>query len=144
MVWATAASKGDHDLPDRRGPPRFHASVHDDPMRHRSLDLASSLLALLAAPSVASVAAPSAPLTPQEALVIASNAYIYGYSLVTIDVMRLQMSNVAKATDLKAPHNQFLNIKIRRSWPPSPVVRIRHLSAAALRLRRIARTCAIT
>ncbi|MCS5699514.1 DUF1254 domain-containing protein [Cyanobium sp. FGCU-52] len=85
-------------------------------MRHPCLALASSLVALLAAPSLASAAAPPAPLTPQEAVAIATDAYIYGYSLVTTDVTRLQMSNVAKASELKAPLNQFLNIK---RYPPA-------------------------
>jgi hypothetical protein len=85
-------------------------------MRHPFLALASSLVALLAAPSLASASTPSAPLTPQEAVAIATDAYIYGYSLVTTDVTRLQMSNVAKATELKAPLNQFLNIK---RYPPA-------------------------
>lgn len=35
-------------------------------------------------------------LTPDEAKQIAVDAYIYGYSLITTDVTRVQMSNVAK------------------------------------------------
>jgi hypothetical protein len=64
-------------------------------MRHPFLALASSLVALLAAPSLASASVPSAPLMPQEAVAIATDAHIYGTSLVTTDVTRLQMSNVA-------------------------------------------------
>lgn len=40
----------------------------------------------------------------------------YGDSLVTTDVTRLQMSNVAKATELQAPLNQVLSIK---RYPPA-------------------------
>jgi hypothetical protein len=69
------------------------------------------MLALAAAPLAA-----SASVTPQQAVAIATDAYIYGYSLVTTDVTRLQMSNVAKATGLQAPLNQFLNVK---RYPPA-------------------------
>lgn len=54
-------------------------------------------------------------LTPDEAKSIAEDAYIYGYSLITTEVTRVQMSNVAKADDLHAPMGQFLNIK---RYPP--------------------------
>ncbi len=47
---------------------------------------------------------------------VATDAYIYGYSLVTTDVTRVQMSNVAKADALHAPINQFQNIK---RYPPA-------------------------
>jgi hypothetical protein len=51
-----------------------------------------------------------------EALSIATDAYVYGYSLVTSDVTRLQMSNVAAVEALKAPLNQFINVK---RYPPA-------------------------
>lgn len=47
----------------------------------------------------------------EEALAIATDAYIYGYSLITTEVTRVQMSNVPKVEGLKSPTGQFLNIQ---------------------------------
>ncbi|MCC6642701.1 MAG: DUF1254 domain-containing protein [Deltaproteobacteria bacterium] len=52
----------------------------------------------------------------QEAVGIATDAYVYGYSLVTTDVTRIQMSNVPTVEALKAPPNQFVNVK---RYPPA-------------------------
>lgn len=54
--------------------------------------------------------------SPAEALAIAKEAYVYGYSLVTSDITRLQMSNVPAVEELKAPLNQFINVK---RYPPA-------------------------
>ena len=51
-----------------------------------------------------------------EAKKIAMDAYVYGYSLITTEVTRVQMTNVAKADDLHAPMGQFFNIK---RYPPA-------------------------
>jgi hypothetical protein len=51
-----------------------------------------------------------------EAKQIAIDAYIYGYSLVTTDITRLQMSNVSKVGELSAPLGSFFNI---RGYPPA-------------------------
>jgi len=51
-----------------------------------------------------------------EAQQIAEDAYIYGYSLVTTEVTRVQMSNVPKAEGLRAPLNQFANVP---RYPPA-------------------------
>ena len=57
---------------------------------------------------MASASAASAQsLTPSEAKAIAEDAYIYGYSLITTEVTRVQMSNVAKAEGT-APMGQFV------------------------------------
>ena len=42
---------------------------------------------------------------------IAIDAYVYGYSLMTAEVTRVQMSNVAEAEGLHAPTGQFINMK---------------------------------
>jgi hypothetical protein len=55
-------------------------------------------------------------LTTQEAVEIATDAYIYGYSLITTDVTRVQMSNVPKLEGLHAPMGQFVNVK---RYPPA-------------------------
>ncbi len=55
-------------------------------------------------------------LTPEEAQQIATDAYVYGYSLITTEVTRVQSSNVAKAEGMHAPLNQFGNVK---RYPPA-------------------------
>ncbi|WP_210250941.1 DUF1254 domain-containing protein [Bradyrhizobium cytisi] len=54
--------------------------------------------------------------TPEEARQIAEGAYIYGYSLITTNVTRVQMSNVPKVEGLTAPTGQFINIP---RYPPA-------------------------
>jgi hypothetical protein len=51
-----------------------------------------------------------------EARAIAEDAYIYGYSLITTNVTRVQMSNVPKADGLQAPVGQFINVP---RYPPA-------------------------
>lgn len=52
----------------------------------------------------------------EEALAIATDAYIYGYSLITTEVTRVQMTNVDKVEELRAPMGQFINVK---RYPPA-------------------------
>lgn len=54
--------------------------------------------------------------SPQEALEIATDAYVYGYSLITTEVTRVQMSNVDKLGGLRGPMNQFINVP---RYPPA-------------------------
>jgi hypothetical protein len=57
------------------------------------------------------------PLRPRsEAEQIALDAYVYGYSLITTEVTRIQMSNVDKIEGVRAPTGQFANIK---RYPPA-------------------------
>jgi hypothetical protein len=56
------------------------------------------------------------PVSPDEAQSIAIEAYIYGYSLITTEVTRVQMSNVAKQEGLHAPPGQFINVP---RYPPA-------------------------
>lgn len=78
---------------------------------------AVSLAAAMAPVSaVAPALALETGLTAAEARQIAIDAYIYGYSLVTTDITRLQMSNVAKPGELSAPLGSFFNI---RGYPPA-------------------------
>ncbi|MHC8306388.1 DUF1254 domain-containing protein [Pseudomonas sp. PB3P13] len=51
-----------------------------------------------------------------EARQIAEDAYVYGYSLLTTEITRVQMSNVAKVEGLQAPMGQFVNVK---RYPPA-------------------------
>jgi hypothetical protein len=55
------------------------------------------------------------PVARSEAEQIAIDAYIYGYSLITTEVTRVQMTNVAKPEGLRGPMGQFLNV---RRYPP--------------------------
>lgn len=63
----------------------------------------------------ARAADPAPDLTTEEAVAIATEAYVYGYTLITTEVTRVQMSNVAKVEGLKAPMGQFINVK---RYPP--------------------------
>jgi hypothetical protein len=47
---------------------------------------------------------------------IAVEAYIYGYSLITTEITRVQMTNVPKAEGLRTPMGQFNNV---RRYPPA-------------------------
>lgn len=55
-------------------------------------------------------------LAPDDAKAIAMDAYVYGYSLITTEVTRVQMTNVPKVEELKAPMGQFFNVK---RYPPA-------------------------
>lgn len=55
-------------------------------------------------------------ISQQDALQIAKEAYIYGYSLITTDITRVQMSNVTKEEGLQAPIGKFINVK---KYPPA-------------------------
>ncbi len=76
--------------------------------------LAGPLLFLRDAPASAQTS-DLLPAARSEAEQIASDAYIYGYSLITTEVTRVQMTNVAKAEALRAPMGQFTNV---RRYPP--------------------------
>jgi hypothetical protein len=55
-------------------------------------------------------------LAPDEAVQIAVDAYVYGYSLVTTEVTRVQMSNVPKPEGFTGPMGRFVNV---RRYPPA-------------------------
>src|SRR5580698_8987803 len=55
-------------------------------------------------------------LSAAEARQIAEDAYVYGYSLITTEVTRVQGSNVAKPDGIKAPTGQFGNVA---KYPPA-------------------------
>ena len=68
--------------------------------------LASSLAASLTVPRLAQAQS----VAPSEAEQIAIDAYVYGYSLITTEVTRVQGSNVLKTEGMHAPTNQFGNV----------------------------------
>jgi hypothetical protein len=51
------------------------------------------------------------PVPEQEALEIGVETYIYGYPLVTMEMTRLAMTNVAAPVATKAPMGQFANVR---------------------------------
>src|SRR5215510_9611029 len=100
--------------PSRRQLPQRETSRRSAPMKKRFV-----YLAVGAALALAPVVATSQVTTPdvKEAVEIATDAYVYGYSLVTTDVTRIQMSNVPASNQrLQGPINQFSNAK---RYPPA-------------------------
>ncbi len=83
-------------------------------MNLRKLKLAACVLPLLAPLAMPVHAA--GQLSAAEAKAIAVDAFVYGYSLITTDVTRIQMSNVPKAEGLTAPLGQFINVP---RYPPA-------------------------
>src|SRR6202451_1052108 len=78
----------------------------------RVLALALLLVALSGPHALAQQAA--APLSAEEASAIATDAYIYGYPLVTMEYTRRVLTNVSGPSGLKAPMGQFARA---RSYP---------------------------
>ena len=70
----------------------------------------------LALGSAAVGAQDAAGVTAAEARETALDAYIYGYSLITTEVTRVQMSNVPTAEGMHAPMGRFVNIE---RYPPA-------------------------
>jgi hypothetical protein len=93
-------------------------TISSIPLREVEMKLRQTLLAIVLTSFglAASEAAEQDSVTPQEAREIAMDAYIYGYSLITTEVTRVQMTNVPSAEGLHAPMNQFANIK---RYPPA-------------------------
>ncbi len=65
---------------------------------------------LLACATIGAGAKPAA-LTPREAFNIATEAYIFGYPLVTMDMARRVMTNVRAPEGMRAPLGQFARIR---------------------------------
>jgi hypothetical protein len=73
------------------------------------LGSALAVAALLAAGSPTTVHA-AEPITEATAHAIGVQAYVYLYPLVTMDITRRQLTNVARAEGISAPPNSFANI----------------------------------
>lgn len=87
-------------------------------LSRRKFILATAVGMLAAAATMVGASSPlrAADLSVEEARKIAIDAYIYGYSLITTNTTRLQMSNVPKVKELQAPLGTFFNI---RGYPPA-------------------------
>jgi hypothetical protein len=79
---------------------------------HAALVIGMAAASGLALTLPATAQAPS----PAEAQQTATDAYVYGYSLITTEVTRVQMSNVPKVEGLTAPMGQFINVP---RYPPA-------------------------
>jgi len=85
--------------------------------RRTLIAAAGSAAPLLAAPAeLAAQPSDIAARGADDAAQIALDAYIYGYSLITTEVTRVQMTNVPAAEGLRAPMGQFINV---RRYPPA-------------------------
>ena len=73
--------------------------------------IGASPLALSIAPTFSQSAAAA-----DDVLETAIDAYIYGYSLITTEVTRVQMSNVPQMEGMRGPTGQFINVK---RYPPA-------------------------
>src|SRR4051794_15345427 len=71
-------------------------------------------LCLGAAAAPAALAQSTAPITEQEAHAIAVDAYVYFYSIMSMDVSRKQFTN--GITEFKGPMNTFVNVP---EYPPA-------------------------
>ena len=65
-------------------------------------------LGLAAAATPAALAQTAAPITEQEAHAIAVDAYVYFYSLVTMDVTRKQFTNVEPGKEIRQGPNEHV------------------------------------
>lgn len=81
---------------------------------NRRLFLAAGSAALTYCTTIPPAGAQS--VSPTEARQIAEDAYVYGYSLITTEVTRVQMSNVPKVGGFTSPTGQFVNVP---RYPPA-------------------------
>lgn len=85
----------------------------------RGVVAASTLVAPLLLNPVGQASAQVSEMPPAhaaDAAQIAMDAYIYGYSLITTEITRVQMTNVSAVEGLRAPMGQFINV---RRYPPA-------------------------
>jgi len=76
----------------------------------RAIALAFAIIALSSG-SRASAQEAAAPLSADEATAIATDAYIYGYPLVTVEMTRRVTTNAAAPVGLRAPMGQFASAR---------------------------------
>jgi hypothetical protein len=73
----------------------------------------SALACVIAGAALAAVPAALAaePLSEEEAFQLGTEAYVYGYPLVTMEITRRVMTNAATPKDARAPMGQFANLR---------------------------------
>jgi hypothetical protein len=77
-------------------------------MTTRTLFCTLAAFALTALPLMAQQ---GTPLTEEAALATGTDAYVYGYPLVTMEITRRVMTNAATVEGLRGPMGQFLNAR---------------------------------
>ena len=83
----------------------------------RAVPVAISLAAVLATTSNPQNAAAQGSLSPAEAAAIATDAYVYLYPLVSMDITRRQSTNIEAGKEIaKGPMNTFVNVP---AFPPA-------------------------
>jgi hypothetical protein len=86
-------------------------------MNRKTIALLLSLLLGIAFAPAAMAQSASTAITEQEAQAIAADAYVYFYSLVTMDVTRRRFTNIEPGKELgKGPMNKFNNVP---EYPPA-------------------------
>jgi uncharacterized protein (TIGR03000 family) len=84
----------------------------DKPVDHkRRIDVTAGGKVRVDFTTAAPVADDKAKLTEEEALQIATDAYVYGYPLVTMEMTRRVMTNVEQPEGARAPMGQFVNMR---------------------------------
>jgi hypothetical protein len=71
----------------------------------------AQILSLAAALILSGAGSGAQTLTAEEAKAIAEDAYIYGYSLISVEMSRRVITNVEKAETKRAPMGQFANLR---------------------------------
>jgi hypothetical protein len=66
--------------------------------------------------TTATVEAPTSKVNVKPVIDIATDAYVFGYSLMTSEVTRVQSTNVSKVEGIKAPLNELASLK---RYPPA-------------------------
>jgi hypothetical protein len=94
-----------------------------DVMRIHKLNQILAIVAAAATSAAMTLPVKAQSVSPAETQQIATDAYIYGYSLITTEVTRVQRSNVPKVDAYKAPMGQFINV------PKYPAADVRVISA---------------
>lgn len=86
--------------------------------------LAAGLIGIAApGPACAQIADRSSPISDQAAREVAMEAYVYLYPLVTMDLTRRQLTNVAPGTGFGAPMNAFAHMRAYPGADDRAVVR---------------------
>jgi hypothetical protein len=70
-----------------------------------------SLASLMLAAWLAVGGSAAQALTADEAKAIAEDAYVYGYSLISVEMSRKVITNVETPTTTRAPMGQFANLR---------------------------------
>jgi hypothetical protein len=77
----------------------------------RAIALAFVFIALAVSHTAAQEGASTTSLSADEATAIATDAYVYGYPLVTVEMTRRVLTNVAAPVGLRTPMDRFVNAR---------------------------------